>query len=343
MNQAFPLYRKYLNDRSLIPNLVKLIYSYTESDESSRDIRLPKILECCDDEELKYVILSYSVIQEKIFTTKLCDLYSGYVKHGIEIEDYQPYSIHILRYLIPISPDIISSYMDKINSLIEDDRTTLQVALIQLLVDINEETLITKIIDHTKSIDVMSLALHMISELGTISSNLLIDLFKRIGSKNIENVCTERCTIESVVGQIQLGKLTSTWNSAAINEALISHIKSIPLENWDVEFELCKLLLKQPMDSNSAQTWKRLFAQLLPQFEELMRDEDKAEIVFDLIGFYLSITSDLDFFENLQSSLERVVTVAKEKCKAACTKFLNEITEIGPKFKKSVTKMNLLQ
>jgi hypothetical protein len=108
------------------------------------------------------------------------------------------------------------------------------------------------------------------------------------------------------------------------------------LPQWDVEFALCKLLLKQPMDSTSAQIWQQLFAQLSPQFGDLMRDEDMAEVIFDIIGFYLVATSDIDLFQKLQPALEPVVSVAKERCKAACMKLLNRVSELGPRFKQIV-------
>ena len=93
------------------------------------------------------------------------------------------------------------------------------------------------------------------------------------------------------------------------------------------------------MDSTSAQIWQQLFATLLPQFGELMRDEEMAEVVFDIIGFYLVATLDIDLFEKLQSSLEPVLSVAKEKCKVACTRFLTRVAELGPKFKQIVNSL----
>lgn len=342
MKHVFSLYSQYLNDRNLLPNIVNLIFSHTESDESARDNRVTQILECCTDDETQYIILSHTVMQERIFSSRLCELYAGYVDHGLESSDYQPYAVHILRYLAPINGDILQKYLDKIATLVEDDRSALQTALVQLLVDENQEQLLSKLIDHTDRIDVLSLALHLVSELGTISSPLLLALFKKIGSANIEMVCTERCSIDSPVGPLQLGRLTNTWNSAAVNSTVIAHIQSLPLQQWDVEFALCKLLLKQPMDSTSAQIWQQLFAQLSPQFGELMRDEDMTEVIFDIVGFYLVATLDIDLFERLQSALEPVVTVAKEKCKVACTKFLTRVADLGPRFKQLVNNLILV-
>jgi hypothetical protein len=130
--------------------------------------------------------------------------------------------------------------------------------------------------------------------------------------------------------------LTNTWNSAAVNSTVITHIQAVPLPQWDVEFALCKLLLKQPMDSTSAQIWQQLFAQLSPQFGELMRDEEMAEVIFDILGFYLVATSDIDLFHKLQPSFEPVVSVAKERCKTACLKLLTRVAELGPRFKQIV-------
>jgi hypothetical protein len=224
---------------------------------------------------------------------------------------------------------------------VDDERPILQTALVQLLVDANQEQMLAKLIDHTDRIDVMSLALHLVSELGTISSSLLLALFKKLGNDNIEWVCTERCTVESPVGPLQLGRLTNTWNSAAVNSTVITHIQGLPLPQWDVEFALCKLLLKQPMDSTSAGIWEHLFANLSPQFGELMRDEDMTEVIFDIVGFYLVATSDIGLLEKLQPALEPVMSVAKEKCKVACTKFLTRIAELGPRFKQIVNSLVL--
>lgn len=333
---VFPLYSEYLNDRDLLSNVVALIFAHTESDESARDTRVPHILECCPDDETQYLILSNTVTQERIFSSKLCDLYAEYVQKGLENHDFQPYAVHILRYLAPINSDLLQSHLDQISELVEDDRPTMQTALVQLLVDANQEALLSKLIEHTDKVEVLSLALHLVSELGTISPPLLLSLFKKIGPQNIEMVCTERCTVESPVGPLQLGRLTNTWNSAAVNSTVINHIQNLPLQQWDVEFALCKLLLKQPMDSTSAQIWQQLFAQLCPQFGELMREEDMTEVVFDILGFYLVATLDIELLEKLQSALEPVVTVAKEKCKVACTKFLTKVAELGPRFKQVV-------
>lgn len=342
MKNVFSIYSPYLNDRKLLPYIVSLIFSHTESDESSRDSRIPQILNCCPDEDIQYLILSHAVMQERIFSSKLCELYAGYVDRGLENLQYQPYAIHILRYLAPINNQLLDKYMDKISTFVDDDRPAMQTALVQLLVDANQEQLLSKLIDHTQRLDVLSLALHLVSELGTISSPLLLQLFRKIGSENIENVCTERCTVDSPVGPLQLGRLTNTWNSAAVNSTVISHIQNLPLQQWTVEFALCKLLLKQPMDSTSAQIWQQLFASLSPQFGELMRDEEMTDLIFDIVGFYLVATLDIDLFERLQSSLEPVVTVAKEKCKAACTKFLTRVAELGPRFKQLVNNLILV-
>ncbi|OHT02347.1 hypothetical protein TRFO_07201 [Tritrichomonas foetus] len=342
MKNVFSIYSPFLNDRKLLPHIVSLIFAHTESDESARDNRVNQILECCPDEETQYVILSHTVMQERIFSSRLCELYAGYVERGLQNPDYQPYSVHILRYLAPINNDLLQKYMEKISTLVTDTRSTMQTALVQLLVDASQEQLLSKLIENTSALDVLSLALHLVSELGSISSPLLLQLFKKIGSANIEQVCTERCTVDSPVGPIQLGRLTNTWNSAAVNSTVITHIQTLPLQQWDVEFALCKLLLKQPMDSTSAQIWQQLFATLSPQFGELMRDEEMTEVIFDIVGFYLVATLDIDLFEKLQSSLEPVITVAKEKCKAACTKFLTKIAELGPRFKQLVNNLILV-
>lgn len=342
MKNVFSIYSPFLNDRNLIPPVITLIFAHTESDESSRDSRVPQILNCCPDVETQYIILSHTVMQERIFSSRLCDLYADYVDKGLDNKDYQPYAIHILRYLAPINNELLQKYIEKISTFVDDDRTIMQTALIQLLVDANQEAPLAKLIDNTTRLDVLSLTLHLVSELGNISSQLLLQLFKKIGAQNIETVCTERCTVDSPVGPIQLGRLTNTWNSAAVNSTVITHIQSLPLQKWDVEFALCKLLLKQPMDSTSAQIWQQLFATLLPQFGELMRDEEKTEVIFDILGFYLVATLDIDLFEKLQSSLEPVVSVAKEKCKIACTKFLTRVSELGPRFKQLVNNLIML-
>lgn len=339
MKNAFSIYSPFLNDRNLIPQVVTLIFAHTESDESTRDTRVPQILDCCPDEHIKYIILSHTVMQERIFSSRLCDLYADYVDKGLGNVEYQPYAVHILRYLAPINNDLLQKYIEKISTLIDDDRIIMQTALVQLLVDANQEASLSKLVENTNRLDVLSLALHLVSELGNISSPLLLQLFKKIGAQNIEMVCTERCTVDSPVGPIQLGRLTNTWNSAAVNSTVITHIKGLPLQNWNVEFALCKLLLKQPMDSTSAQIWQQLFATLLPQFGELMRDEEMTEVVFDILSFYLVATLDIDLFEKLQSSLEPVLSVAKEKCKVACTKFLTRVAELGPKFKQIVNSL----
>lgn len=339
MKHAFSIYSPLLNDRNLIPQVITLIFVHTESDESARDTRVPQILNCCPDEEIQYIILSHTVMQERIFSSRLVDLYSDYVEKGLDNTQYQPYAVHILRYLAPINNELLTKYLDKVTSLVGDNRAIMQTALVQLLVDANQEGPLSKLIENTNRLDVLSLALHLVSELGNISSPLLLQLFKKIGSQNIEMVCTERCNVDSPIGTIQLGRLTNTWNSAAVNSTVINHIQNLPLQSWDVEFALCKLLLKQPMDSTSAQIWQQLFATLLPQFGELMRDEEMAEVVFDIIGFYLVATLDIDLFEKLQSSLEPVLSVAKEKCKVACTRFLTRVAELGPKFKQIVNSL----
>ena len=333
---AFPLYSEYLSHRELLNGVVSLIFAHTESDESSRDSRVPEILACCPDEELQYVILSNTVSQERIFSAKLCELYEEYVQRGFETAELQPYAVHILRFLAPIDADVMQKYLDKVSQLVDDDRPPLQTALVQLLVETNQEELLAKLIEHTDKIEVLSLALHLVAELGTISPPLLMSLFKQIGQQNIESVCTERCTVESPIGPLQLGRLTNTWNSAAVNSTVINHIKNLPLQQWDVEFALCKLLLKQPMDSTSAQIWQQLFAELCPQFGDLMREEEMTELVFDILGFYIVATLDIDLLQQLQSALEPVVTVSKERCKVACTKFLTKVADLGPRFKQIV-------
>jgi hypothetical protein len=340
---VFPMYSDYLTNRTLLPHIVSLIFAHTESDESARDSRVPQILERCTNDETQYVILSHTVMHERIFSSKLCELYAQKVTEGLETVDYQPYAVHILRYLAPINADLLQKNLDKIGSLVEDSRPTLQTALVQLLVDSNQEQLLSTLIDNTDRLDVLSLSLHLVSELGTISPQLLLALFKKIGSANIEPVCTERCTVDSPVGPLQLGRLTNTWNSAAVNSTVINHIQNLPLPQWNVEFALCKLLLKQPMDSSSAQIWQQLFNQLSVQIGEMMRDEEMTELIFDIVGFYLSATTDIALLEKLQPALEPVVSVAKEKCKVACTKFLAIVADLGPKFKHVVNTLILVQ
>jgi len=342
MKNAFNLYSPYFNNKGILSSIVSLVFAHTESDESSRDSRVSQILSCISEEETQYLVLSHTVMQERIFSSRLCDLYSSYIETGLKVPEFQPYSIHILRYLSPIKPEILHSYLPLVSELVGDTRPFMQIVMIQLLVDSSQETLLTQVINNTSRLDVLSLALHLVSELGNISSPLLVLLFKKIGSQNIETVCTERTVIESPVGPLPLGRLTNTWNSAAVNSTVIYHIQNVPLPQWDVEFSLCKLLLKQPMDSASAQIWKQLFAQLAPQFGDLMREEDMADIIFDIVAFYLLATLDVEFFEKLQPSLEPVVTVAKEKCKIAGTKFLTKMAELGPKFKQIVSTLILV-
>ena len=55
------------------------------------------------------------------------------------------------------------------------------------------------------------------------------------------------------------------------------------------------------MDSTSAQIWQQLFTQLTPQIGEFMRDEEMTDVIFDIVGFYLIATLDIDLFERLQS------------------------------------------
>jgi hypothetical protein len=264
------------------------------------------------------------------------------VNDGLATVDYQPYAVHVLRSLALTNGALFQKNLDKIGGLVEDPRPALQTALMQLLVDANQEQLLSTLVDHTDRLDVLSLALHLVSELGTISSQLLLSLFTKIGSQNIETVCTERCTVDSPVGPVQLGRLTNTWNSAAVNSTVIGHIQNLPLPQWNVEFALCKLLLKQPMDSTSAQIWQQLFSQLAPQIGELMRDEDMTEVIFDIVGFYLVATTDIELLERLQPALEPVVSVAKERCKVACTKFLTTVAELGPRFKQVVNTLILV-
>ena len=339
---AFSLYSPYLSKPELLPQLVTLIFANTESDESSRDTRVQQILDCISEEETRYLVLAHTVQQERIFSSKLCELYTSYVDSGLSVPEYQPYAVHILRYLTPINGDILTKHLNIISTLVDDERPIVQTALVQLLVDTNQEQLLAQLLDKTTRLDVLTLALHLISELGQISPNLLISLFKKIGAPNIETVCTERCSVETPVGILQLGRLTNTWNSAAVNATVIEHIQSLPLSNWDVEFSLCKLLLKQPMDSTSASIWQRLFSELSPQFGDLMRDEEKTEVVFDIVGFYLIATQDIELLERLQPALEPVVTVAKEKCKVSATKFLTKIAELGPRFKQIVSTLILV-
>jgi len=339
---VFSVYSGFLSNRQLLPSVVALIFAHTEGDESARDNRISQILDCCADDETQFAVLSHTVMQERIFSARLCELYSGYVAKGLEEPDFQPFAVHILRYLAPISGDLLQEHIERVVALVGDERPTMQTALVQLLVDASQETVLGRLIEKTDRVDVLSLALHLVSELGTISPSLLLALFKKIGGQNIEAVCTERCTVESPVGPLQLGRLTNTWNSAAVNSTVINHVQGVPLQQWDVEFALCKLLLKQPMDSTSAQIWQHLFAQLSPQFGELIRDEDMAEVVFDILEFYLVATLDIELLAKLRSALEPVVTVAKEKCKIACTKFLTRMAELGPRFKQIVQSLILL-
>lgn len=340
---AFPLYSQFLSKSELLSQIIILIFANTESDESSRDTRVQQILDCINDDEARYIVLAHTVQQERIFSSKLCDLYASFVEKGLDNFDFQPYAVHILRFLIPINSELLQKHIEKITKLTDDERPVVQAALVQLLVDTNQEQLITHLLDKISRLDVLTLALHLISELGQISAPLLITLFKKIGAQNIEQVCTERCSVETPVGSLQLGRLTNTWNSAAVNATVIEHVQALPLSSWDVEFALCKLLLKQPMDSTSAQIWKRLFAELSPQFGELMRDEETTEVVFDIVGFYIFATQDIDFLEKLQPALEPVVTVAKEKCKNAATKFLSKVADLGPRFKQVASLLILIE
>jgi hypothetical protein len=341
IQSAFGLYSQYLSDRALLPHVVSLIFAHTEADESARDNRIPQILDCCTDDETKYIILSHTVMQERIFSSKLCDLYAGAVAAGLETPEYQPYAVHILRYLAPIRGELLEKSLPKIATLVDDERPALQTALVQLLVDANQEQMLAKQIDNTNRIDILSLSLHLVSELGTISPSLLLAIFKKLGSDNIESVCTERLTVDSPVGPLQLGRLINTWNSAAVNSTVITHIQTLPLPQWNVEFALCKLLLKQPMDSTSAGVWQHLFAQLSPQFGELVRDEEMTDVIFDIVGFYLVATADVGLLEKLQPALEPLMSVAKEKCKVACTKFLARVADLGPRFKQIVNALVL--
>jgi hypothetical protein len=59
---AFSLYSRHLSDRNLLPHIISLIFAHTESDESARDNRVSQILDCCTDDETKYVILSHTVM-----------------------------------------------------------------------------------------------------------------------------------------------------------------------------------------------------------------------------------------------------------------------------------------
>jgi hypothetical protein len=97
------------------------------------------------------------------------------------------------------------------------------------------------------------------------------------------------------------------------------------------------------MDSTSAQVWQQLFFQLAPQIGELMRDEEMTGVIFDIVGFYLVATSDIDLLVKLQPALEPVVSVSKEKCKVACTKFLTRVAALGPRFKQIVDALILVQ
>jgi hypothetical protein len=73
-----------------------------------------------------------------------------------------------------------------------------------------------------------------------------------------------------------------------------------------------------------------------------MRDEELTEVIFDIVGFYLVATSDVGLLEKLQPALEPVMSIAKEKCKVACTKFLTRISELGPRFKHIVNSLILV-
>lgn len=336
MESILPLYTPFFSDRTLLPQVISLIFAHTEGDESYRDSRIYTILEIIQDDETRYLALSHAVMSEKIFSSRLTDLYSEYIDSGMALPEFRPYAIHILRYISPIKPNLLQNHLQTIGELTEDDRPILQAALVQLLIDSEQEALLQKVIEHTDRIDILSLTLHLTTELGQISSPLLVALFKKIGPNNLENVCTERLTVETPVGSLQLGRITNSWNSAAVNAAVIGHVQSLPISQWDVEFSLCKLLLKQPMDSTSTQVWQGLFSKFAPQFGELMRDEESTEVIFDLLSFYLIATLDYSLLEKLLSCLEPVVTVSKEKCKIAGTKFLTRVAELGPRFKQIV-------
>lgn len=333
MKEALPLYLAHIGDQNLTAKIITLVFDHTEYNESARDTRMSIILSQIKDEETKYLVASHSIMQERIFTARLSELYLEYVNRGLEVEEYQPYAVHILHHLARIKEDLLQEHISKITELVNDQRPKLQTAMIQLLIGANQETLLTQLINGTDNFEAISLSLHLITDLGSIPSQLLMMLFKKIGAQNIDMICNERCTIDSPVGPQTLPRLTSSWNSAAVNTAIITHIQSIALADWDVEYGLCKILLKQPMDSNSAQIWRHLFASLTPQFSELMREEDMTEAVFDIIGFYLEASQDISFFEMLMPALEPVVTVSKERCKQAGIHFLQSAAEIGPKFK----------
>jgi hypothetical protein len=87
------------------------------------------------------------------------------------------------------------------------------------------------------------------------------------------------------------------------------------------------------MDTNSAQIWQQLFFRLAPQFSDLMREEERTEITFDILSFYVTALKDYALLETLQPSIEPILTLAKEKCKVSCTKFLQKVADVGPKFR----------
>lgn len=279
---------------------------------------------------------------KKYFSSHICDLYTEYIHSGINSNEYCAYVCHILRFLAPIKPDLLQNYLPRIGEFIDDERPILQTALVQLLIESNQLLILAQFIEKINRLDILSLALHLTTELGQIDGPILISLFKKIGPDDLENVCTERVTVETPVGPLQLSRLTNTWNSAAVNQVVVQHVQNTSVQDWDVEFTLTKLLLKQPMDSNSSQIWQNIFSSFAVQFGELMRDEEKMDIIFDLLSFYITITLDIHLFEKILPCVEPIVTAPKEKSRISATKFLVKISELGSRYKQIASTLILI-
>jgi hypothetical protein len=83
---------------------------------------------------------------ERIFSSKLCDLYTDAVAAGLEAHDYQPCAVHILRCLALINNNLSQKSLEQISTLLVDEHPALQTALMQLLVDANQESMLSRLI-----------------------------------------------------------------------------------------------------------------------------------------------------------------------------------------------------
>lgn len=339
----FSTLQTFLIDICYLPSIINLVYLSTEGIENNVELRIFAILDSIKDKGLKYLALSYAISCERIFNTKILDIYNLYMKESIESDEYCEFGVHLLKYIAAVDSKYLTTYLSTVEQLISNKKPVLQAVLVQFFIETTQHDLLLRLIEESDNLSVLALALNLISELGAIPPKILITLFKKIGEEKIIAICTEHVSVETPVGLFHFSKITNTWNGASVNSVVYQYIKSTEVTNWTMEYVLIKLIIEQPLDLVSKSNWKSLFNEKADQFCSLMKVEEKAEQVFELIGLYITSFTDLPFFQLLLPTIEPCVAAAKEVCRHAATEFLAKVSKIGSIYKQIAQTLILLK